>query len=92
MKTDVDSDVEIIEMLDFEITEPCDCTLAKVEAADWVCRCRTCGNLMWLCHPHLGLLDLQILSLPKGAQCVGCKSGGRTLMDIFDVIPVKGNH
>lgn len=86
---EAETDVELIEHLDFESTEPCDCTVATGEPAVWVGRCGGCPALIWMCDEHRAVIEQQIIALKGRAACTHCGRAGATLEDIFHVIPLR---
>ncbi|MFE4469513.1 hypothetical protein ACFRFH_11925 [Leifsonia sp. NPDC056824] len=85
-----DSDVEIIEALDFEPDVACEWKTASGENADWYAICRDCKGVYSICESHRVRWAAAIQT--QGAF-LGCSQ--RHIMQVedgFEFLPVRPAH
>lgn len=90
MAVDTESDVELIEALDFDPEIPCNLYPSSAgEHAVWVIRCKGegCNTTEFACDEHRTQFVRWVNSI--GAVCLACGRKAYTAEECVDIVPIK---
>ena len=81
-------DLELIELTEEQVDEPCAEANCKTTAA-WVCTCRTCGKPWPLCDKHYQYTNALVEMEYGRARCPACNAKAWHLVDVFIVVRLR---
>lgn len=87
----VESDVEIIESLEFEPSIGCEVLSVEgrcQQEATWLCRCRLCGWSVATCDEHKAVFLRSATNRAVVIECGGCGQRRTRCEDIVDFVPI----
>lgn len=83
-----ESDLELIQALDFDPELPCESPKAHGEAAVWIAKCKKCPHSALLCDEHRTSFVRFLHSNPP-FYCGDCGLVGFSVEDSIDFVPIK---